>query len=535
MKLSLGKKPENDEHPDIATLIKQLGQKLEELTYFAKESAKIGEDGCPKYHFASFELELKTRLMALGRLVCTLFLTLAENELKKRLPTKLCHGDRTFTKESAKPRSLNTLFGVMRYWRTYMRCLTGSEGYHPLDLSVGLTRGRTSFNLLMSGVMLALKLSFDEAHSTLGHFVETPPSIDVLEKASLGLGRFTAEFFEKASAPTVDGPDGEVLVIMIDSKGVPTATEKELKKRRVKRVKRLHSKSKRHRGRDKRQRCPRTRRKKGDKSKNARMATVLVMYTLRREGDLLIGPLNVFRYASMASKQHAFKIAIREAKKRGFKANDDGSFESLPDQKLVHILVDGDQDLDRYTKEYFPGANFTIDVMHVLGYIYSAAKAIFKEKSCEMDQWFSTQKERLYNGELDVLLEELHDRLDSISKRGPGTKRRREKLEKVINYIDKRQAHLNYSELIEADMDIATGMVEGAVKYVVAKRFDHGGMRWIRERAEALLQLRCIAINGQWEDFLNFVHNKIMEAEIAPIKLLQDEPAPLPDIAQKAA
>ena len=46
---------------------------------------------------------------------------------------------------------------------------------------------------------------------------------------------------------------------------------------------------------------------------------------------------------------------------------------------------------------------------------------------------------------------------------------------------------------------------------------------------------RCIAINGQWEDFLNFVHNKIMEAEIAPIKLLQDEPAPLPDIAQKAA
>ncbi len=84
-------------------------------------------------------------------------------------------------------------------------------------------------------------------------------------------------------------------------------------------------------------------------------------------------------------------------------------------------------------------------------------------------------------------------------------------------------------------MDIATGMVEGAVKYVVAKRFDHGGMRWIRERAEALLQLRCIAINGQWEDFLNFVHNKIMEAEITPIKLLQDEPAPLPDIAQKAA
>ena len=31
-------------------------------------------------------------------------------------------------------------------------------------------------------------------------------------------------------------------------------------------------------------------------------------------------------------------------------------------------------------------------------------------------------------------------------------------------------------------------------------------MRWIAERAEALLQLRCIELNGQWNDFIRFVH-----------------------------
>jgi len=36
------------------------------------------------------------------------------------------------------------------------------------------------------------------------------------------------------------------------------------------------------------------------------------------------------------------------------------------------------------------------------------------------------------------------------------------------------------------------------VNYVIAKRFDSGGMRWIKERAEALLQLRCIEVNNDW-------------------------------------
>ena len=67
---------------------------------------------------------------------------------------------------------------------------------------------------------------------------------------------------------------------------------------------------------------------------------------------------------------------------------------------------------------------------------------------------------------------------------------------------------MNYKSLLEQDLEISSGMVEGAVKYVIAKRFDDGGMRWIKEKAEALLQLRCIEINGDWDAFILFVHDR---------------------------
>lgn len=33
------------------------------------------------------------------------------------------------------------------------------------------------------------------------------------------------------------------------------------------------------------------------------------------------------------------------------------------------------------------------------------------------------------------------------------------------------------------DLELASGMVEGAIKHVIGQRFDNGGMRWIRASA----------------------------------------------------
>ena len=90
---------------------------------------------------------------------------------------------------------------------------------------------------------------------------------------------------------------------------------------------------------------------------------------------------------------------------------------------------------------------------------------------------------------------------------------------------------MNYAELRAQDLELGSGAVEGAVRYLVAQRFDCAGMRWIRERAEALLQLRAIEVNGHWEEFIAFVQATGRGAPGAPLRgvpLQASTPTPLP-------
>ena len=57
--------------------------------------------------------------------------------------------------------------------------------------------------------------------------------IKTIEEMVLGLGKHTGQWFESAPAPE---NDGEVLIVQIDSKATPAATEEELGKRGCKRA-----------------------------------------------------------------------------------------------------------------------------------------------------------------------------------------------------------------------------------------------------------------------------------------------------------
>ena len=96
---------------------------------------------------------------------------------------------------------------------------------------------------------------------------------------------------------------------------------------------------------------------------------------------------------------------------------------------------------------------------------------------------------------------------------------------------------MDYAEWIDADLEIGSGAVEGAVKYVIGKRCDQGGMRWIRERAEAVVQLRCIEVNGDWDRFSRWAHDTLRQRAIdrgVHVRIQQKEPAPLPDFMEAA-
>src|SRR3954453_4687839 len=103
-----------------------------------------------------------------------------------------------------------------------------------------------------------------------------------------------------------------------------------------------------------------------------------------------------------------------------------------------------------------------------------------------------------------ALLRRLEQEARGVSLRGPGTKEKREVLKQVIGYLEARVKLMDYGRLREDDLVIATGVVEGAARYVVGERRDNSGMRWIEGRAEAVLLLRCIEVNGDWEAFMSW-------------------------------
>jgi len=512
--------------PTVAERVAELRRKLEAIEHLAEQQAK----GKELPSFVAFETALKEELDAVGRAATELFLTHAEERVAAASRDGVQCGDR-FLRPAPRlqARNLTGRFGVVRYFRTYLRENHAGRrrGFHPLDVALGLSADRFSWNVLSLSARLATKMSFAEAQATMRLFLPHAPSTEVIEQTVLGLGKFTEEWFEKLPAP--EG-DGEVLVVMIDSKGAPTATEEELRRRRGKRRRRPAAPSPRHRGRHRRRLYPKKpRRKKGDKSKNAKMATLIVMYTLRRSGPHLLGPINRWIYASFAPKEHAFQIARREANKRGF-APESG--------RTIQLVTDGDLDLACYAKRYFPEAIHTIDVMHVVEKLWTAGECLYAEGSRELKRWVERQKKRLLGGEVAQILGELRRRLEATPRTGPGNKGRRERLAEVIRYVDKRQSQLNYQNLLAQDLEIGSGAVEGAIKNVIGKRCDHGGMRWIKERVEALVQLRCIEINGHWEAFVATVHDRLRADALATgrrLRLQAAAAAPLPQVVDGTA
>ena len=239
-----------------------------------------------------FEGQLIPKVYELGRLFISLFLWMRECNVQKQ-PQEIEKGSKS---QGLKDRLIGTTFGKVRYWRTYIYRGKSEGGYYPLDIELGLPRDGFSMLVRSYAARLATKMSYAQCVTVLGSFLQWSPSQKTIEEMVLGLGEHTNQWFESAPAPE---NDGEVLIVQIDSKGTPTATEGELNKRRGKRAKNHKPVSQRHRGKKARKRRgSKKRKKKGDKSKNAKMSTIVVMYTLRRNADgLLEGPINEKVYA----------------------------------------------------------------------------------------------------------------------------------------------------------------------------------------------------------------------------------------------
>lgn len=462
--------------------------------------------------FFVFEANLWTLVLAIGRALVALFL--AQRAGRPR-PTNYEQDGRKLVISGSVINDLGTLFGKVTWQRpTGMRRVTSREIKDlPVDRELGLCGG-FSFGVIQRLGKLSAQMPFEPALKSFKEVHLWAPSQKALLRMVDALGAEARPYLEACSAPP---GDGEVVVIQVDSGGVPALSSLELALRRLPRADRdpavrgRRSRStgeepkRKERGRQQRRarykQHPKVRRTKGKKSKNAKMAVVGVIYTLRRTPHGLEGPINKRMVATFHSHKELCKWLRTEADKRGYGT------------KPTYFLADGCEHIWEQQKVYFPEAIVCLDWFHVVEKLWKAGGCLHREGSAALKSWVDEQKGRLRHGQLSRLLEVLEEARAGIAKTGPGNKSKRERLDQVIAHLKNNRHRLSYKQLRAQDMDIATGVVEAAVRTLVRQRLDSSGMRWGRGRSELVLHLRCILINGQWDDFANLVASR------GPLKL----------------
>jgi len=409
-----------------------------------------------------------------------------------------------YLKKTLRYRTIKTVFGKVIYGRCYLKNKNSAGGYYPFDIKSGITQDGFSPLVIKFVTNLATRMSFKSSCELFKRFFQWTPSTEAVQRLVLGVGKYGAGFMKELTS-SYEG-DGEKLVIEIDGKATSTATEEELRKRRGKRKAKEARRGckcgcQRHRGKSKQKGSKSgDRRKRGSKSKNGRSITLVAMYTLKQDKEgLLHGQVNKKIWGSYCARIEMIKWARDEAQKRGF---------DPATSKNIHIVLDGEKVLKDGMSEYFKEATFALDIRHLEEKIWKTGRAFHAEGSKVLREWVDGYVEKLYQGEAGELVQELKELLKSLSTRAENTKNKRKRLQELIKYMEPRISMLQYKELMNQDLVIASGVIEGAARYVVGERMDCSGMRWIPQKAEALLHLRCIELNGDWDNFFDWVYQK---------------------------
>jgi len=79
----------------------------------------------------------------------------------------------------------------------------------------------------------------------------------------------------------------------------------------------------------------------------------------------------------------------------------------------------------------------------------------------------------------------------------------RTRLAQIHDDFDRHRDRIHDDRYLAAGYPIASGAIEGACRHGVKDRMERAGMHWTLPGAQALLNLRCVALNDEWEPFMN--------------------------------
>lgn len=93
-------------------------------------------------------------MFVLGQMLISLFLSKREESIRESHQKPV-----GYKWQKAQDRLLGTLFGKVRYWRSYVYQTKGGGGYYPVDMELGLTGDGFSMMVQSYAALIATKMS----------------------------------------------------------------------------------------------------------------------------------------------------------------------------------------------------------------------------------------------------------------------------------------------------------------------------------------------------------------------------------------
>jgi hypothetical protein len=403
-------------------------------------------------------------------------------------------------------RKLETLFGEVTVSRVGYS-LTGYPTQFPMDAELNLPPDKYSHGLRGVVAIESAKESFDDVVSTVNRMTAGNVPKRQVEELTPVLTRQFDDFYDNrilSEGREVKSFE-DILVLTTDGKGV-VMTEDSL--REITRKNAQQAKAKKGK---------RARLSPGEKGNRKRNATVAAVYYIaphiRTHEQILHRDKDD---ATMKKRPKPYCKRAWASVEKDMEEVIESMFEEAQRRDPCHqlrwvVLIDGlpsqRKCVERIGKRYRPDIAVTVDFVHVAEYVWKAAYCFYKVGSDEAEQWVSEKLKALLEGKAGLVAGAIGRKATRLDL----TEKQRENADKCIEYLKKLKSLMKYDISLKEGFPIATGVIEGACRYLVKDRMDKTGARWGLERAEAILKLRALYTSGDLDEYLDFHFRKEQE------------------------
>lgn len=379
-------------------------------------------------------------------------------------------------------RTYFSIFGKTKIARPYFYHRP-EGGRTPLDAALGLGEGSYSDLLREMHEQLSVYIPYEKAVTIMSRFLDIELSKRVTQNMVTEDATAVAAYYEQKEPPPPT-QEAEILVIQGDGKGVPLVMQTNA--------------------------GDKVRLGKGEKRSRKKEAVVTAVYTITarpRTAEQVV--TNLFKSKNSASE--AAKQTKRPQNKQVWATlhGKDSALDRLQVQVIKregnHIkhrvaLCDGDEALQSRIEKRFDRFSLILDFIHASEYLWKAANSLLGEANAARYTWVENYSLLMLLGKTQTIIDDLRQQVHT----GELTAKQLETLTKTANYFERNLPYMDYATYLEKGWPIASGVIEGACRHLVKDRMELSGMRWQLDSAEALLNLRAVAENDDWDAYHTF-------------------------------